>query len=159
MIPTNKPSWHIRLSTCPMCFLKASSGKVQWELTCCCSLKIVVGINFLCQKTIHMQTYCIHPQPQTLKHTLSLSSHLIPFFTGLVFNHWGGVGRRGLWKLFSHAHPTVMLWLITRALRLNCVLSIPGSMELWEQTSRHRSPSHVVPLGWGSFCVTADKWR
>ena len=48
--------------------------------------------------------------------------------------------------LFSYSrHPAVMHWLITPALRLNWVISIPGSMELEARTSRNRSPSHVAP--------------
>lgn len=72
--------------------------------------------------------------------------------TDRVFNHrekvgWWGVG--GLEggaavgrKLFCHWHPTVILWLITPALRLNRDASIPGSMVLADM---HRSASHIAP--------------
>lgn len=45
-------------------------------------------------------------------------------------------------ELFCHWHPTVILWLITPAQRLNQDASIPGSVVLADM---HRSASHIAP--------------
>lgn len=105
----------------------------------------------------HSCTYCIYKQPaNTHTHTPSYthphppaSSPSAQIGFSITERRWDGGGGGGLGggaavgrKLFCHWHPTVILWLITPALRLNRDASIPGSMVLADM---HRSASHIAP--------------
>lgn len=97
---------------------------------------------------LYQQTMTIHTFLHT--HTPTHTHFFPPPTHSLSPQIWfsiteGGLGAADDRMLFCHWHPTVILWFITPALRLNWVTSIPGSMELAAWTSRHRSPSHVAP--------------
>lgn len=102
-------------------------------------------------------TYCIYKQPtNTHTHTPSYtpphppaSSPSAQMGFSITERRWDGGGGGGPGggaavgrKLFCHWHPTVILWLITPALRLNWDASIPGSMVLADM---YRSASHIAP--------------